>query len=66
MRVALLYEHPTWSTDLIERARDRSINITPIDVADFDFNVSGFTDRFDLWINRVNAMPSALRPADRW
>ena len=63
MRVALLYEHPTWSTDLIERARNRSVDITPIDVVDFDFSVGGLDGRFDLWINRVNAMPSALRPA---
>ncbi len=63
MRVALLYEHPTWSTGLIERAHQRSVDVTPIDIADFDFSVDDLDDRFDLWINRVNAMPSAGRPA---
>lgn len=63
MRVALLYEHPAWSTDLIQRALERSIDMTPIDITTFEFDIGTRDDRFDLWINRVNAMPSEGRPA---
>ncbi len=62
MRIALLHEHPTWSHELIERARQRDLDITAFDVGDFDFSTLTVGDGFDLWVNRVNAMPSAGRP----
>lgn len=62
IRVALLYEHPTWSRELIARARARpGVDLTAIDVGDGDA-LARFPDGFDLWINRVNAMPSTGRP----
>ena len=61
MRIVLLYEHPTWSNDLLARARERELNITPFDVgAGQPLPLAG---GFDLWVNRVNAMPSGARPA---
>jgi hypothetical protein len=63
MRIALLHEHPAWSIDLIDRARVRGLDLTPFDVGEFDFSVDDLGDGFDLWVNRVNAMPSAGRPA---
>lgn len=63
MRVGLLYEHPTWSRELIARARARpDVDLTAIDVGAGDPRTR-FPDGFDLWINRVNAMPSPGRPA---
>jgi hypothetical protein len=62
MRIALLYEHPSWSRDLIERARQRQFDLTPLDVNEFDFSAMTVGDGFDLWANRVNAMPSTGRP----
>ena len=60
MRLALLYEHPTWSNELIERAHERGFDVTAIDVGTFDFR-PGAAD-FDVWVNRINAMPSDGRP----
>lgn len=62
MRVALLYEHPEWSLELIERARERELDLVAIDVGLAD---RGFVERddIDLWVNRVNAMPSSGRPS---
>ncbi len=62
MRIALLYEHPTWSNELIERARARGSDITPIDVGQFSLALPQSGVQFDLWVNRVNAMPSGDRP----
>ena len=65
MRFALLYEHPTWSNELIERARAAGLDITPIDVGNYPLSLPDLTDLdtgFDVWVNRVNAMPSAGRP----
>lgn len=63
MRIALLHEHPAWSIDLIERAHERGIDVTPFDIGEFDFSIAGLGDGFDMWVNRVNAMPSAGRPS---
>lgn len=62
MRIALLYEHPTWSIELINRASERNLDLTAIDVGNFDFVGEGPSTGYDLWVNRVNAMPSAGRP----
>ena len=62
MRIALLYEHPTWSRELIERAQQRGLDLTPLNINDFDFSAMTVGDGFDLWVNRVNAMPSTGRP----
>ena len=60
MRIALLYEHPTWSQDLIGRATELGLDVTAFDVGAFQFDP--LNHHFDVWVNRVNAMPSAGRP----
>jgi len=61
VRVALLYEHPTWSIDLLARMRAREIDVTPIDVGKLNPRSPIPVDGSDLWVNRVNALPSAGR-----
>ena len=62
MNIAVLFEHPTWSIDLIERIRRRGVAVTPVDVDDDAVAELHLSRDFDFWINRVNAMPSAGRP----
>jgi len=62
MRIALLHEHPTWSVDLIRRAADREFDLAPIDITTFDLMSIDPDQGFDVWVNRINAMPSAGRP----
>ena len=63
MRIALLHEHPTWSSELIIRAHERRLDLTPIDIGDLASVSAVSESSFDLWVNRINAMPSAGRPA---
>lgn len=60
MRVALLYEHPTWSLELLSRLAERSVTVTAIDVGD-PTHASLAAEPHDLWINRINIMPSEER-----
>lgn len=60
-RIALLFEHPTWSNDLIARLVDLGALVTPIDVGDIGGHGFGPEGQHDLWINRVNIMPQAGR-----
>lgn len=60
MRVALLYEHPTWSLDLLSRMVERRIDVTPINIGDPSHQPLT-VDSYDLWVNRINIMPSAGR-----
>ena len=53
----MLYEHPTWSTALVERMVQRGVDVTPIDVG----SSPSPDGAFDLWVNRVNTMPSEGR-----
>lgn len=63
LRVAVLYEHPTWSRELIERLADRGVDLATIDVGEaVDPDV--LQAPRDVWLNRVNAMPSAGRPTE--
>ncbi len=62
MRVALLYEHPTWSIELVARMREREIDVTTIDVGMLSNSRVAIGEHFDVWANRVNTMPSAGRP----
>lgn len=63
MRIALLIEHPTWSNHLIKRALDRGIDLVPVCVAEPVAIEAALATGADLWVNRINAMPSAGRPA---
>ncbi len=62
MRVALLYEHPTWSLELLARLADRSVEVTAIDIGN-PAHQPLIANSYDLWVNRINIMPSAGRPA---
>lgn len=63
-RVGLLYEHPTWSLELIDRLTGRGVEVEAIDVGALGTPGSPEPSRLDVdrWINRVNALPSAGRP----
>lgn len=58
VRVALLYEHPTWTSALVETIRLRRIHVEPFDVGNLPFGVHSPPEGYDLWVNRVNTMPS--------
>jgi hypothetical protein len=60
--IGLLYEHPSWSAALIDRAVERGIDLRPFDVGDPAIDPLAATG-IDVWVNRVNAMPSAGRPS---
>ena len=62
-RVGLLYEHPAWSTSLIERLTDRGIEVDAVDVGAGrpGRSLAGGRAPVGRWINRVNALPSAGR-----
>jgi hypothetical protein len=62
-RVAFLYEHPTWTRSLLAAMRLRDIDVEAIDVATFRWHPDERPPNADRWINRVNSMPSAGRPA---
>lgn len=64
-RIGLLYEHPTWSLELIDRLVGRGVEVVAVDVASLG-TPGGFQPghlEVDRWINRVNALPSAGRPS---
>ncbi len=64
--VAVLYEHPTWSLDLVARLRDRladrGVDVVGIDIGDPEaIPHPSEWSRFGLWVNRINVMPSPAR-----
>ncbi len=61
MKIAFLYEHPTWSNTLIETFRSSGIDLIPINIADLSFRSDGTAPGFDFAVNRINIMPSAGR-----
>lgn len=63
-RVGLLYEHPNWSLELIDRLIGRGVEVEAIDVGALGAPGSPEPSQLDVdrWINRVNALPSAGRP----
>lgn len=62
MKIAFLYEHPSWSDALLEAFERNAIELTKIDVAELAFATEATTDaQYDLAINRVNIMPSENR-----
>ena len=60
MTIAFLYEHPEWSSQLLEAFSSREIELTKINIADLAFDTS-IAPEFDVAINRINIMPSAQR-----
>ena len=59
MKIAFLYEHPSWSQSLIDTFKKRGVAIDVINIADTAFDTSVSEFNHDLVINRVNIMPSA-------
>lgn len=63
MKIAFLYEHPTWSDKLIQCFRDNDVELQLIDINELSFDTGTFETDFDLLVNRVNIMPSDGRDA---
>ena len=66
--VAVLFEHPSWSIDLIDRLRHRldgrGIEVVTVDIGDpATIPDPSEWDRIGLWANRINVMPSPTRTA---
>ena len=61
MDIAYLYEHPTWSEQLLNVLRRRIPNIMPVNVAELRFDTDTHRCKFTAAINRINIMPSADR-----
>jgi D-alanine-D-alanine ligase-like ATP-grasp enzyme len=61
MRIAFLYEHPTWSDQLLTVLQRRIPGIVPVNVAELRFDTDTNSCGFSAAINRINIMPSADR-----
>ena len=61
MKIAFLYEHPTWSEKLIDCFHNNDINLQLINIDELTFDTDSFDIDFDLLINRVNVMPYKRR-----
>ena len=61
MKIAFLYEHPTWSEKLIDCFHNNDINLQLINIDELTFDTDSFDIDFDLLINRVNVMPYEKR-----
>ena len=61
MKIAFLYEHPTWSEKLIDCFHNNDINLQLINIDELTFDTDSFDIDFDLLINRVNVMPYERR-----
>jgi hypothetical protein len=60
-KIAFLYEHPTWSNELLSAFARRGVELTPINVAELDFNTDVNDCTFGSAVNRINIMPSSGR-----
>jgi len=63
MKIALLYDHPTWSEKLIDCFHNNDINLQLINVDELIFETDSFDIDFDLLINRIYFVPKILSPA---
>ncbi|WP_423906517.1 ATP-grasp domain-containing protein [Candidatus Spongiihabitans sp.] len=61
MKIAFLYEHPTWSDTLIAAFDHRGVALTLRNIAELSFDADATDKPFDAAINRINVMPSAER-----
>ena len=61
MNIALLYEHPTWSDNLIKTFQSNGIDLKLINVADLSFRADQKHPGFSFAVNRINIMPSSGR-----
>ena len=51
MKIAFLYEHPTWSEKLIDCFHNNDINLQLINIDELTFDTDNFDIDFDLLIN---------------
>lgn len=63
MIIALLYEHPTWSDQLIRCFEENGVEITLLHAGDM-FDTGQLNMEFDAIVNRVNIMPSSGTPSE--
>ncbi len=61
VKIAFLYEHPSWSEALVAAFEQRGVALTPINVAELAFDTDVSDWPYDLVVNRINIMPSAER-----
>ena len=61
MKIAFLYEHPTWSDALITEFERRGVALILRNIADLSFDADATDQPFDAAINRINVMPSSER-----
>ncbi len=61
MKIAFLYEHPTWSDTLIAEFKHQGVALTLRNIAELSFDTDTTDQPFDAAINRINVMPSAER-----
>ena len=60
-KIAFLYEHPTWSNNLLSAFTRRGVELFPVNVAELDFNTDVSDCPFGTAVNRINIMPSSGR-----
>ena len=58
MYIALVVEHPTWSQELHSRLTERGHRVLDIRVGDYSWAASERPPAIDVWVNRINTMPS--------
>lgn len=61
MKIAFLYEHPTWSEKLIQCFNQNNIELKLINIDELVFDTSNLDLEYDVLINRVNIMPYEKR-----
>lgn len=61
MRIAFLYEHPTWSEQLLGVLQERIPGVEPVNMAELHFDTNTKRCEFSAAINRINIMPSVGR-----
>lgn len=61
MKIGFLFEHPSWSDGLIDAFRQDGCDIVLVNVADTSFLTDQDAFDFDMFINRINMMPSEGR-----
>lgn len=61
MKIAFLYEHPTWSRQLIQCFKENDVALDLLNIDEVTFNTGHLDVDYDLVINRVNIMPHEHR-----
>ncbi len=59
--IGFIYEHPTWTQHIVEAIRDRGVHVLTVDVGMHRWRTDDVPPVVDIWVNRVNSMPSTGR-----